>query len=224
MFKDVAAMNPKLKKALAFSAISVSLVVLASRWLDVGLAFSTAHAAASESIHANNDDVTISSAVGEAVSAGKCICQVVPSFAPAYGGAHAVDGTGTSDGQPRKLSPGAERGNSSNCPTLGLETARPWLDWISATHARRTHRVSRGADQGNPLEVRIGAPAAAGGSPESFPEDAVSSEALLGYGASTTQRKPIIEERSLQGAISRYLPCWVRLVLRGKYQPEPLGR
>jgi hypothetical protein len=41
--------------------------------------------------------------------------------------------------------------------------------------------------------------------------------------ASTTQRKPMQPERSFDGAISRYLPCWSRRYACGKYQCEVCG-
>ena len=40
------------------------------------------------------------------------------------------------------------------------------------------------------------------------------------HSASITQRKPIAPERSMLGAISRYLPCWVSLRACGKYHME----
>ena len=41
--------------------------------------------------------------------------------------------------------------------------------------------------------------------------------------ASTTQRKPMPPERSLQGAINKYLPCWSSRYACGKYQCEVCG-
>ena len=43
------------------------------------------------------------------------------------------------------------------------------------------------------------------------------------HAASTTQRKPTLPERSLHGAISRYLPCWSSRYACGKYQCEVCG-
>ena len=43
------------------------------------------------------------------------------------------------------------------------------------------------------------------------------------YFASTTQRKPSAPARSLDGAISRYLPCVLSLYPCGKYHIEPCG-
>ena len=40
---------------------------------------------------------------------------------------------------------------------------------------------------------------------------------------STTQRKPMEPERSLDGAMSRYLPCWSSVVVVGKYQLRRVG-
>ena len=43
-------------------------------------------------------------------------------------------------------------------------------------------------------------------------------------GVSTAQRKPIVADRSRQGANNRYLPCWVSSRACGKYQPDLSGR